>query len=437
MSFFPGVGKVAYKGPDSTDVLSFRYYNAEEVVLGKPMKDWLKFSVCYWHTMRGVGADPFGFAPTLVRSWDDRSNSLENALRRVRALFELLVKLGVEYYTFHDSDVAPEGATLAESNANLDKVTDLMLQLQRETGVKLLWGTANLFSHPRYKCGASTNPDPAVFARAAAQVKKAIDVTHKLGGSGYVLWGGREGYQCLLNTDVRRELGHLAQLLKMVVAYKHKIGFQGQIMVEPKPREPMKHQYDYDAQTVLGFLREHGLYDEIQLNIEPNHTTLAGHEFEHDVVLAAQFGKLGSIDANTGSESLGWDTDEFIADHARATLIMKAVIEMGGFKQGGLNFDAKVRRESSDDEDLFIAHIMSMDCLAKGLRNAAKMVHDGVLRDMRRQRYAGFDHGIGKRIEDGLCDLQELESLVLADDKEPAPVSGKEEKFKAVFNHYI
>ncbi|CAK8992309.1 Xylose isomerase [Durusdinium trenchii] len=435
-SFFPEIQPIAFAGPESDNVLSYRYYDADEVIMGKKMRDWLRFSVCYWHTFRGNGLDPFG-KPTINRPWDDGTESLDNALRRVRAAFEFFQKLGVDYYTFHDVDVSPEGATLQETFDNLDKVTDLMLELQAKTGIKLLWGTANLFSHPRYMCGASTNPDPLVFARAAAQVKKAIDVTHKLGGQGFVFWGGREGYAHIINTDMTREMGHYAQMLKMAVAYKKSIGFSGQILVEPKPREPMKHQYDYDAQTVLGFLHQHGLYDEVMLNIEPNHTQLAGHEFEHDIILTAQMGKLGSIDANTGSESLGWDTDEFIVDHARATLIAKAIIEMGGFTQGGLNFDAKVRRESTDVEDMFIAHIASIDALAKGLRNAVRLLEHGRLPAMLKQRYAGFDEGLGKQIEEGNSSLEALTQHCLDNDTEPPVLSGKQEKFQAVFNHYL
>mmetsp|Transcript_12991 Transcript_12991/g.25209 ORF Transcript_12991/g.25209 Transcript_12991/m.25209 type:complete len:441 (+) Transcript_12991:189-1511(+) len=436
--FFPEVGKIEYKGPGSNDVLSYRWYNPDEEILGKKMKDWLKFSVCFWHTFRGVGMDPFG-KPTITSRFqgDDGSDSVENALRRVDAAFELFTKLGVEYYSFHDVDVSPEGATLKETNENLDKITDRMLELQKKTGVKLLWGTANLFTNPRYMNGGSTNPDPNVFIRAAAQVKKAIDVTHKLGGQGFVFWGGREGYMHILNTDVVREMNHYAQMLKMAIAYKKKIGFDGQILVEPKPREPMKHQYDYDVQTVIGFLREHGLEKEVLLNVEPNHTQLAGHEFEHDFIFAAKLGMLGSIDANTGSESLGWDTDEFITDQTHATLLCRTIIEMGGFKKGGLNFDAKVRRESTDPEDLFIAHVASMDALAKGLRNAAKLVDEGRMAKMLAERYAGWDSGLGKRIEDGQSSLDELEDHALQNDEEPAKTSAKQEKFIAVLNQYI
>jgi len=433
---FESVPDISYKGPLSQDALSFRYYNATEVLMGKTMKEWLKFSVCFWHTFRESGSDPFG-APTISRPWDDGSDTLSNALRRIRVAFEFFVKLGVEYYTFHDVDVAPQGATLMESNENLEKVTDLMLELQNSTGVKLLWGTANLFSHPRYMCGGSTNPDPHVFARAASQVKKAMEVTHKLDGQGFVFWGGREGYQTLLNTDVSKELNHMATMVRMAVDYKKKIGFQGQILIEPKPREPMKHQYDYDAQTVIGFLKTHHLDQDVKLNIEPNHSQLAAHEFEHDIVMAASLGMLGSIDANTGSESLGWDTDEFIMDIRQATLLTKTVVEIGGLGKGGLNFDAKLRRESTDIQDMFIGHVASMDILARGLRSAIAMVEEKRLSDMKNERYVGYKVGIGAKIESGIVTFEELETYCLAHDEEPATTSGKEELFKAVFNQYL
>jgi len=311
-----------------------------------------------------------------------------------------------------------------------------MLECQKRTGIKLLWGTANLFTNPRYMSGGSTNPDPQVFARAAAQVKKALDVTNKLGGEGFVFWGGREGYQSSLNTDIIRETNHYAVMLKMTIAYKKKIGFTGQIMIEPKPREPMKHQYDYDAMSVIGFIRQHGLENEIKLNIEPNHTQLAGHEMEFDIELAAKMGMLGSIDANTGSESLGWDTDEFIMDVTKATLIARAIIEMGGFDKGGLNFDAKVRRESTNLADMFYAHIGSMDALAKGFRNAAKLVEEGKMADLVKQRYAGYDAGFGKQLENGEFTLEDLEKHCMKA-PEPKHVSGEEEKYRALLNHYL
>ncbi|MBD3391815.1 MAG: xylose isomerase, partial [Chitinivibrionales bacterium] len=356
----PRVKKVKYEGPKSRNPMAFKHYNPNQKVLGKPMKEHLRFAVAYWHTFRGTGADPFG-AQTLVRPWDDGTDSIANAEKRMRVCFEFLQKLGVEYYCFHDRDIAPEGKTLAESHRNLDKVVKVAKKLQRDTGLKLLWGTANLFSNPRYMCGASTNPDPHVFAYAAAQVKKAMEVTKELGGKNYVFWGGREGYQTFLNTNMKRELDHMAQFLKMAVQHKKRIGFRGTLLIEPKPKEPTKHQYDFDAATVISFLRAYKLDKEFKLNIENNHATLAAHDFEHDLQVASSAGMLGSIDANAGDLLLGWDTDQFLMDVKSATLAMAIVLKQGGIKPGGLNFDAKVRRESIDVEDLFLAHVGSMD----------------------------------------------------------------------------
>ncbi|XP_064395300.1 uncharacterized protein LOC135342500 isoform X1 [Halichondria panicea] len=366
--FFPGIGEIQYK-PDApaSDILCFKYYNPQEVVRGRTMEEWLRFSVCFWHTFRGTGADPFGY-PTLCRPWDDQSDSMENAKRRLRAGFKFFKKLGVKYWCFHDRDIAPMGADLKTTNQNLDKMVDLALQLQKETGVKLLWATCNLFAHPVYACGASTNPDAAVFAMAAAQVKKGLEIAKKLRAEGFVFWGGREGYQSLLNTDVKRELDHMGGFFKMVVQYKNKIGFNGQLLIEPKPKEPMKHQYDYDVQTVIAFLKTYNLDKDFKLNIEPNHTSLAGHGYEHDIVVASGYGMLGSIDANTGSPDLGWDTDQFPMDVKNSTLVVKVILEQGGLAPGGLNFDCKVRRESTALEDMFISHIGAMDTFARGLR---------------------------------------------------------------------
>jgi len=440
VEYFPGISKIEYEGEKCVNPLAFRYYNADEVIMGKTMKEWLRFSVCYWHTFRGNGADPFGF-PTLDRHWDDGSNSLDNALTRVRASFEFFTKLGVEWYTFHDRDVAPEGKTLAETNANFDAVADLLLEMQQKTGVKLLWGTANMFSNPRYMNGASTNPDAEVFAYAAAQVKKAMEVTHRLGGINYVFWGGREGYQSVLNTDVKRELDHLATFLKMAADYKKKIGFDGQLLIEPKPREPTKHQYDYDAQTVIGFLKTYGLDNDYKLNIEPNHTTLAGHDYEHDILVASKYGMLGSVDSNTGDTLLGWDTDQFPMDTKKTTLVMKYILEMGGLAPGGLNFDCKVRRESSNLEDMFIAHIGAMDCFARGLRNAAKILQENVIPQMVADRYSSYDVGVGARIEAGEATMEELEAHVLAKAKqgsdEPQKMSAQQEKYESILNYYV
>jgi len=316
LSFFPEIEKIQFipfDKPSTDKILAFRHYNAEEVILGKKMKDWLRFSVCYWHTFRTTGMDPFGFQ-TIYRSWDDGTQSVENALRRLRAAFEFMSKLGVEFWTFHDRDIAPEGKDLTETNKNLDIVVDLAVQLQKETGIKLLWGTANLFSSPRYMNGAATNPDAHVFIHAAAQVKKAMEITLRLGGENFVFWGGREGYQSILNSDIKKEIDHLGAFFKMAVDYKKKIGGHFQFLIEPKPREPTKHQYDYDAQTVISFLKCYGLDKDFKLNIEPNHTTLAGHDYEHDIIFASKLGFLGSIDSNTGDQALGWDTDQFPSD---------------------------------------------------------------------------------------------------------------------------
>jgi len=431
--YFSGISKIKYEGPDSKNFLAFKHYNADQKVMGKTMKDWLKFSVAYWHTFRGTGSDPFG-PGTIKRSWDDGSNSVENANRRLDVAFEFFQKLGTPYWCFHDRDISPEGASLAESNKNLDQVIAHAKELQKQTGVKLLWGTANLFSNPRYMNGASTNPDSHVFAYAAAQVKKAMEVTLELGGEGYVFWGGREGYQSFLNTNMKRELDHFAKFLRMAADYKKEIGFKGTLLIEPKPKEPTKHQYDFDAATVMGFLRTYGLEKEYQLNIEANHATLAGHSFEHDLEIASRYGMLGSIDANTGDPQLGWDTDQFNMDVKSATLAMAVVLNQGGIPVG-LNFDAKVRRESTDLDDLFFAHIGGMDTFARGLVNAAKMLEDGVLKGWIKDRYASYDSDIGAKIESGSTNFKELEKWALAAG-EPKQISGKQEKYEMLLNQY-
>lgn len=433
--YFPNVPKIVYKGENSTNPLSFRFYNAEEEIMGKKMKDWLRFSVCYWHTFRGKGSDPFGF-PTMSRSYDDESNSIDNAKRRANAAFELFTKLGVEYYTFHDRDVAPEGSTLDESNQNLDEIADYLLALQKKTGVKLLWATQNLFSHPRYMNGAFTNPDAHVLAYACAQVKKVLDVNHKLGGENLVFWGGREGYQSVLNTDMKRELDHMAAVFKMAIKYKEQNNMTAQFLIEPKPREPTKHQYDYDAQTTIAFLKTYGLDPHFKLNIEPNHTTLAGHDFEHDIIIASKYGMLGSVDSNTGDPLLGWDTDQFPTDVKKAVLVMEAIVDQGGLAPGGLNFDCKVRRESTEDEDLFIAHIGAMDTFARALRIVAKMKQDGILSGMVKDRYSSFDEGFGKNIEEGSLSLEDCEEYIKKNG-EPQQRSGKQELYEMILNRYI
>jgi xylose isomerase len=433
--FFPEIKKIKYQGPDSKDPLSFKEYNPDEIVLGKPLREHLRFSVAFWHTFRGTGADPFGME-TFIRPWDKGADSMDIALNRMQANFEFLQKLGVDFYCFHDRDIAPEGKDLSETNRFLDKVVELAGKLQRDTGIKLLWGTANLFSHPRYMNGAATNPDAHVFAYAAAQVKKAMEVTMALGGENYVFWGGREGYQSLLNTDMKRELDHMARFLNMAAEYKKEIGFKGTLLIEPKPKEPTKHQYDFDAATVLGFLKSYKLDDYYKLNIECNHATLAGHSFEHELQTASDVGKLGSIDANIGDTLLGWDTDQFNTDINSTTLAMMVVLKQNGIAPGGLNFDAKLRRESVDTEDLFIAHISSMDAFARGLKNAVKVIDDGIIDKNIKERYSSYDKGIGAKIEKGETGFKELEKWIFSNG-EPAPCSGKQEMYESILKTYL
>ena len=347
--FFPNIGQISYEGPASLNSLSYKHYNAKEMIMGKTMEEWLRFGVCFWHTFRGKGSDPFG-APTMTRPWDDETDTLENAFRRVRAAFEFMTKLGVKYYTFHDRDVAPEGKNIDESNANLDAVVDLLETLQNETGIKLLWSTQNLFSHPRYMNGGATNPNAHVFAYACSQAKKVLEINKRLGGENVVFWGGREGYQSVLNTDVKREVDNMATFFKMCLKYRNKIGSNAQFLIEPKPREPTKHQYDYDAQTVIGFLHTYGLEKDFKLNIEPNHTTLAGHDYEHDILMASKFGMLGSVDANTGDPLLGWDTDMFPSDIKKTTLTMKIILEQGGLAPGTFKGEERERERDRERE---------------------------------------------------------------------------------------
>jgi xylose isomerase len=435
--FFKGIGAIKYEGPGSRDPLAFKYYDRNEKIMGKTMAEWLRFAVCYWHTWRGFGFDMFGVVGTIQRPWEDGSNSIENAIRRVRVHFEFLEKLGVDYYCFHDRDVAPEGATLEETNANLDRVVEVMKQEQERTGIKLLWGTANLFSSPIYMNGAATNPDAEVFARAAAQVKKAMEVTHKLGGENYVFWGGREGYVTLLNTDMKQELDHLASFLKMAVAHKEKIGATFQLLIEPKPREPTSYQYDFNAATTIGFLEHYGLDKHFKLNLEANHATLAGLSFEHEVTFASQYGKLGSLDANHDETLLGWDTDLFPTSTKMATSVMEVIVKQNGIQPGGLNFDCKLRRESTNIEDLFIGHINGMDTFARGLRNCAALLKDDILPKMKEKRYASYKQtDIGKKIASGKSSFEELEKYVLKKGP-PAQVSGEQEKYESIFGSYL
>ncbi len=426
---------IAYEGPDSRNQLAFHHYNPDEQVEGKSMRDHLRFAAPYWHVMRNVLGDPFG-AGTALMPWDDGSDSLDNALQRVDVFFEFLEKTGIEYYCWHDRDIAPEMNDLAKSNELLDQVVEKLKQKQAESGRKLLWGTACLFAHPRYAHGAATSPDARVYAYAAAQVKKAIECTHQLGGLGYTFWGGREGYGSLINTDMKRELDHLGTFLHMAVEHKKAIGFDGPFYIEPKPREPSTHQYDSDAAACLNFLREYDLMDHFKLNIETNHAELAGHTVEHDLTVAAGAGMLGSIDANRGDQLIGWDTDQFPTNIYQTTQVMLIVLGMGGFKTGGLNFDAKRRRESHDPLDLIYAHIGGMDAFARGLKIAAAIRADGRLAEFIQQRYSSFDSDIGAKVEKGETSFAELEQYALANG-EPALASGRQEMLENLINDFI
>ena len=433
---FPNVSNIQFEGPKSKNPLAFKHYNAEEVVEGRTMREHLRFSVVYWHTMRGRGSDMFG-APTVNRPWDDNSDSLDNARRRARAAFEFFEKLGAPFYAFHDRDVAPEGTTLSQTNRNLDAVVKVLREEQQRTGIGLLWGTACLFAHPRFAHGAATSCNADVFAYAGAQVKKALEVTHELKGAGYVFWGGREGYSTLLNTDLKRELDHLAKFLHMAVDYKKKIGFKGQFYIEPKPKEPTKHQYDSDAAACLNFLREYDLLKHLKLNLETNHATLAGHTMQHELEVAAAAGALGSIDANTGDLLLGWDTDQFPTDIYLTTQCMLSILQAGGLSTGGVNFDAKVRRESFEDVDLFYAHIGGMDAFARGLKIAAAIRKDGRLAEFVRQRYSSWDSGVGQQIESGKSSLEALEKYMLKKGEPDANTSGRQEFLENLINEFV
>ncbi|MFZ9839732.1 MAG: xylose isomerase, partial [Opitutaceae bacterium] len=397
---FPTVPVIPYEGPGTDNPLAFRHYNPDEVIDGRTMAEHLRFSIAYWHAFRGVGADPFG-PGTIVRPWEAGRDAVGVAKVRLEAAFEFFQKIRAPFYCFHDRDIAPEGRTLAESNRILDQVAGHARALQKATGVKLLWGTANLFSNPRYMCGAATNPDAHVFAYAAAQVKQAMEVTQRLGGENYVFWGGREGYETLLNTNLKREQDHLARFLHLAVAHAKAIGFEGQFLIEPKPKEPTKHQYDFDVASGIAFLRTYGLEKHFKFNIETNHATLAGHTFQHEIEVAAAAGMLGSIDANAGDLLLGWDTDQFNTDVRELTLAMISILRAGGLGRGGFNFDAKLRRPSIDPEDLFHAHIGGMDAYALAFKLARRILADGKFETFVRERYASFDTGFGRDIERG------------------------------------
>ncbi len=433
---FPDVKKIVYGGPKSKNPLEFKHYNADAKVGGKTMKDHLRFSVVYWHTFSNPLSDPFG-AGTAHRPWDDNSGSLKNALNKVKVAFEFIEKLGAPYYAFHDRDVAPEGATLQESHKNLDAVAAALKEEQQRTGIKLLWGTANLFSNKRFMHGAATSPNLDVFAFAAAQVKKAMEVTHALGGEGYTFWGGREGYSTLWNTDMKREVDHLAAFLHMAVDYKKSIGFSAPFYIEPKPMEPTKHQYDSDAESCLNFLRAYDLLPHFKLNIETNHASLAGHEMEHELRVSIAANALGSIDANTGDPLVGWDTDQFPTDIYLTTKCMMAILDMGGFTTGGVNFDAKVRRESFEPIDLFHAHIGGMDAFARGLKIAHAIREDGRLAAFVKDRYSSWDSDLGKKVESGKSSFAELEAHAFKAGDVTTNKSGRQEMLENLINEFV
>jgi len=435
MAYFEGIGKINYEGPESKNPLSFKYYNPEEVVMGKTMKDQLRFAMSYWHTLTYMGNDPFG-AATMFRPWDNAECPMEIAKERVHAAFEFMEKAQIPFFCFHDRDIAPEGKDLAETNARLDEIVVVIKEEMARTGIKCLWGTTNAFSNPRFVHGAGTSCNATVFAYAAAQIKKALEVTKDLGGENYVFWGGREGYETLLNTDTALELDNLARLMKMACNYAEEIGFTGQFLIEPKPKEPTKHQYDTDTATVLAFLRKYGLQDKFKMNIEANHATLAMHTFQHELNQARINGAFGSVDANQGDSMLGWDTDQFPTNLYDTTLAMYEILLAGGFTKGGLNFDSKVRRASFEESDLFYSYIAGMDTFARGLKVAAKLLEDKVFENFIDNRYASYTEGIGKDIVEGKVGFKELADYALTNGITPN-VSGRQELLEAILNQYM
>jgi xylose isomerase len=435
-SYFSAVQPIRYRGPESNEPLAFRHYDKDRKVLGKRMEDHLRFAVCYWHSFSWNGFDPFGYDGTFERPWHRMSDPMEAARLKADAAFEFFAKLGAPFYTFHDRDVSPEGTSPRDSISKLQQMVDVLAGHQERTGVRLLWGTANLFSHRRYMSGAATNPNPEIFAIAANQVKAAMDATLVLKGENYVLWGGREGYESLLNTDVEQELDQMGRFLNLVVEYKHKIGFRGAILIEPKPREPTKHQYDFDTATVYGFLCRYGLEKEIKVNIEANHATLSGHSFEHELAVAQALGIFGSLDMNRGDAQLGWDTDQFPNNVPEITLALYTVLQGGGFTTGGLNFDAKVRRQSIDPVDLFHGHIGAMDVCARALLDAERIIRDGELARVVHDRYAGWRTSFGRDILSGKAGLESLATHVLALDHDVAPTSGRQEYLENLVNRF-
>ena len=433
--YFKGIGKIKYEGLTSDNPLSYKWYNEDQLIAGKTMKEYFRFAVAYWHSFCNTGADPFG-PGTKIFSWDKADNAVDRAKDKMDAAFEFMTKLGVPYYCFHDIDLVDEGSSLSEYESNLAAAVDYAALKQKASGVKLLWGTANVFSNPRYMNGASTNPDFNVLAHAGTQVKNALDATIHLGGENYVFWGGREGYMTLLNTNTKREKEHLAQFLHVAKDYARKNGFKGTFFIEPKPCEPTKHQYDFDSETVIGFLRQHGLDKDFKLNIEVNHATLAGHTFQHELQVAADADMLGSIDANRGDAQNGWDTDQFPTQLNEMVESMLIITEAGGFAGGGVNFDAKTRRNSTDPEDLFHAHIGGMDAFARAMVVADKILTHSPYKEFRKNRYASFDAGKGKQFEEGSLTLEDLRAFALAEG-EPKQISGKQEWLENIINQYI
>ena len=434
-TYFKGIEKINYEGPTSKNPLAFKYYNPDEVVMGKTMKEHCRFAMSYWHTLTYMGNDPFGGA-TMHRPWDQREDAMEIAKERVHASFEFMEKMQIPFFCFHDADIAPRGKTLGETNANLDEIVKVIKEEMERTGVKCLWGTTNAFGDDKFVHGAGTSCNATVFAYAAAQIKKAMDITKELGGVNYVFWGGREGYETLLNTDTELELDNFARLLQMAVDYKKEIGFEGQLLIEPKPKEPTKHQYDFDTATVLAFLRKYNLQDDFKLNIEANHATLAGHTFQHELNQCRINGALGSVDANQGDLMLGWDTDQFPTNVYETTLAMYEILLAGGFDKGGLNFDSKVRRASFEESDLFYAYIAGMDAFARGLKVAARLIEDRVFEDFKERRYSSYKEGLGKDIIDGKVGFKELEAYALENGVTPN-VSGRQELLESILNQYI
>ena len=432
--YFPQIGKIPFEGTESKNVMAFHYYDPERVVMGKKMKDWLRFSMAWWHTLCGASDDQFG-GQTRSYEWDKADDAVQRAKDKMDAGFEIMQKLGIEYFCFHDVDLVEEGATVAEYESRMKAITDYAQEKMAATGIKLLWGTANVFGNKRYMNGAATNPDFDVVARAGVQIKNAIDATIKLGGQNYVFWGGREGYMSLLNTQMQREKNHLAKMLTAARDYARSKGFTGTFLIEPKPMEPTKHQYDVDTETVIGFLRANGLEKDFKVNIEVNHATLAGHTFEHELAVAVDNGMLGSIDANRGDAQNGWDTDQFPIDNYELTQAMMQIIRNGGLGTGGSNFDAKLRRNSTDPEDIFIAHISGMDAMARALLNAAAILEESELPQMLKDRYASFDNGIGKDFEDGKLSLEQIYEYGKKVE-EPKATSGKQEKYETIVALY-